>query len=193
MFNRFISSSNLFKIISLVIFFLNTAQSQTLSLDELISFPFIGSEKTGEVLKAKGWENSNIELISDSDLVRRTWVIDNKYNDLKSYLQFWEFNSKAEDNHISYQFSDRKTYDTYVGELKKLGYKDFFPRSKRKKKKKGDPNLYKEKDEPYINETTNSLVVVKEVFLYGMNAFMLYSYKADSKTARYLILQERDQ
>ena len=192
MFNGYTPQNNWLKIVALFFFLLNTGRAQTLSLDELINFTFNGSDKTGETLKAKGWESTNNEFISDSDLVRKTWSIENKYNDLKSHVQFWEFNSKAEDNHVSYQFSDRKTYDNYITELKKRGYKDFFPRSKKKKKKKGDPNLYKENDEPYINEKTNSLVVVKEVFLYGMNAFMLYSYKADSKTARYLILQERD-
>jgi hypothetical protein len=176
----------------LFLFLTGNIHAQVLSLSELIEFPFIGPEKTEEKLKAKGWENSNIEFVADSDLVRKTWSVDNKYNDLKSYVQFWEFNRQVEDNHISYQFSDRKTFEKYLVELKKSGYKESLPKSKKRKKKKGDPNIYKEIDVPYINEKTNSLIVLREVFLYGMNAFMLYSYKAESKTAQYLINQEKD-
>lgn len=175
-------------------FFLSSVstKSQILSLADVIRFPVHGADTTDQVLKSRGWESYNIELIADSDLVRKTWVINNKYNNLKSYVQFWEFNRRIEDNHISYQFSDRKAFDQFHDELKKLGYKEFNPRGKKKKKKKGDPNIYKETDEPFINEKNNSLIVLKQVFLYGMNAYMLYSYNATSKTAQFLIGQEKD-
>ncbi|MGZ3899139.1 MAG: hypothetical protein ACXVNQ_02335 [Bacteroidia bacterium] len=165
-----------------------SSKSQTLSIPELISLPFAGPEKTDSILKSKGWTTHNLEFVGDSNLIRKTWSINNKYNDLKSYVQYWEYTQKPEENHIAYQMSERKAFELYVKELKKLGYKEFNGKRK-KKKKKGDPNLYKEQDEPFINEKTNSLVDLRTVFLYGMNSFMIFSYKAESRTAKILFSQ----
>jgi hypothetical protein len=168
-----------------------SAKSQILTLDELLEFPKLSQDKLESELKAKGWQTHNVEFVTDSNLVRRSWIISNKYNDLKSYVQLYDFLKDNDENNISYQFSDRKTYDNYKEDLKKSGFKEI-TKSKKKKKKKGeDKNIYKEKEDLYYSEKKNSLVSLKEVFVYGMNAFVFYSYKGNSRTAKDIILREK--
>ncbi|MCE3260775.1 MAG: hypothetical protein K0S12_2416 [Bacteroidetes bacterium] len=168
---------------------LSAANSQTLTLDELLAYPNTSQDTIDSKLKAKGWETHNVEFVTDSNLVRRSWIIANKYNDLKSYLQLYDFTKDSEENNISYQFSDRKTYESYGEQLKKMGFKELTSK-KKKKKKKEDKNLYKEKEQLYYSEKRNSLVSLKEIFVYGMNAFVIYSYKASSRTAKDLMQRE---
>jgi hypothetical protein len=181
-------SRNYFFLLILVLG-ISAARSQTLTLDELLAFPVSPQDTIDSKLKAKGWETRNVEFVTDSNLVRRSWIIANKYNDLKSYLQLYDFTKDSEENNISYQFSDRKTYEAYAEQLKKMGFKELTSK-KKKKKKKEDKNIYKEKEQLYYSEKKNSLISLKEVFVYGMNAFVIYSYKGSSRTAKDLMQRE---
>ncbi|MCW3075394.1 MAG: hypothetical protein JWO32_3 [Bacteroidetes bacterium] len=171
-------------------FTVNNGVCQVLKLSELLSYPSFEIDEVETSLKAKGWESYNYEVVTDSNLIKKTWVINNKYNDLKSYFQYYEFTKNKLENYISYQFSERKAFNDYQVELKKMGYKDLLEKYKKKKKKKGDPNIYKERNELYFSERKNSLIVLKEVFVYGMNAFVFYTYKGDSQSAKDIIAVE---
>src|SRR5205814_7026204 len=96
-------------------------KSQTLTSDELIYFPHKDPDFISEQLIKKGWEANNIEFITDSNFVRRTWAVKNGYDDLKSYLILYEYTSDTSENHIIYQFSSRQTFNTYKEELKTKG------------------------------------------------------------------------
>lgn len=171
-------------------FIIQKTEAQVLKLSELLTYPSFEIDEVETALKAKGWEAYNYEVVTDSNLIKKSWVINNKYNDLKSYFQYYEFTKSPLENYISYQFSDRTTFNSYQEELKKIGYKDLLAKYKKKKKKKGDPNLYKERNELFFSERKNSLVVLKEIFVYGMNAFIFYTYKGDSQSAKDIIAIE---
>lgn len=166
----------------------NYLKAQILTLDELVSYPSIGIDVVEQQLKSKGWENYNTELVTDSNLVRKTWAIDNKYNTLRSYVQFFDFTEKNEENYTSYQFSDRPTYEAFKANLKKTGYKEV-GQKKKKRKKKEDKNIYKERDDVFLSEKAGSMVVLKEVFVYGMNSFLFVSYKSNSRIAKDILQQ----
>lgn len=166
----------------------NYLKAQILTLDELISFPTIGMDKVEQQLKQKGWDNYNAEFVTDSNLVKKTWVIDNKYNTLKSYVQFFDFTEKNEESYCTYQFSDRPSYEGFKSNLKKLGYKEV-GQKKKKKKRKEDKNIYKERDDVYLSEKTGSMIVLKEVFVYGMNSFLFVSYKSNSRISKDILQQ----
>lgn len=168
-----------------------TSHAQTLTLEELLSFPSAGIDKTEASLKAKGWESYNVEFKTDSNLVKKTWVIANKYNDLKSYVQYYDFQKKQDENYMWYQYSDRKAYEVIISDLKKMGFKNLSEKSKKKKRKKDNPNLYKEKQDLWLSDQKKSLIVLREVFVYGMNAFVIYSHSSKSQTAMDLIAQEK--
>ncbi|MBA3665913.1 MAG: hypothetical protein H0W61_17175 [Bacteroidetes bacterium] len=183
------TNKSIFSLMLGMCFWVSTAKAQVISLQDILVFPVLGSEQTGDRLQAEGWQFYNVEFISDSSLTRKTWVINNKHNDLKSYVQYWDFTKAPEQSYVFYQFSERKTFDNYIPELKKLGYKEL--KSKKKKNKKSDPNLYKEQDVLFIKESSNSLIVLKEIFIYGMNSFVISSYNIHSKMGQHLISQEK--
>lgn len=168
-----------------------SVKAQTITLQELITFPALGMDKTEANLKEKGWESYNVEFITDSNLVKKTWVIANKYNDLKSYVQYYDFQKKPDENYMWYQYSDRKAYETMMADLKKAGYKNLSAKSKKKKRKKDNPYLYKEKQDLYLSDQNKSLIVLREIFVYGMNAFVVYSHPSKSQIAMDLITQEK--
>ncbi|MCE3227771.1 MAG: hypothetical protein K0S32_2322 [Bacteroidetes bacterium] len=187
----FKSASRYAFIILLITLGTSISRAQILTLDELIEMPTISQEKIETNLESKGWKTRNVEYVTDSNLVRRSWMIDNKYNTLKSYVQLYDFLKDNEENTISYQFSDRKAYDEFKELMKKTGFKEISKPKKKKKKKNEDKNIYKEKEDLYYSEKKNSLISLKEVFVYGMNTFVLYSYKASSRTAKDIMAKEK--
>lgn len=162
-------------------------QAQTLSIDELIYFPHQDPDTITAQIVKKGWEPNNIEFVTDSNFVRRTWVIKNKYDDLKSYLILYEYTSDPAENHIIYQFSSRQTFTSYKDELKGKGYKLLIEKKSKKRNKKHDKDMFKEVDEAFYSDKKTSILNISEVFFYGMNTFMIYSYKTNSALGKNLL------
>ena len=163
------------------------SQSQTLSVDELIHFPHQDADSITLQLVAKGWEASNIEFITDSNFVRRTWRVKNTYDELKSYLILYEYTSDPAENHIIYQFSSRETFKTYKEQLVGKGYKLLIEKKGKKRSKKHDKDMIKEVDEAFYSDKKTSILDISEVFFYGMNTFMIYSYKTGSALGKNLL------
>ncbi|MBP7808329.1 MAG: hypothetical protein KA163_03455 [Bacteroidia bacterium] len=166
------------------------SKAQTLSADELIYFPHQDPDTITQQLVAKGWEASNIEFITDSNFVRRTWAVKNKYDDLKSYLILYEYTSDTSENHIIYQFSSRQTFQGYKSDLKTKGYKLLVEKKNKKRSRKKDKDMVKEVDEAFYSDKKTSIINISEVFFYGMNTFMIHSYKTHSALGKNL-LQDR--
>ena len=162
-------------------------RSQTLSADELIRFPHQDPDSITTQLVAKGWEASNIEFITDSNFVRRTWRVKNSYDDMKSYLILYEYTSDPAENHIIYQFSSRDSYKGYKENLQNIGYKLLVEKKSKKKSRKHSKDMFREVDEAFYSDKKTSIINVSEVFFYGMNTFMIYSYKTDSALGKNLL------
>lgn len=164
-----------------------TGRSQILGIDELIRFPHQDADSITAQLVAKGWEASNIEFITDSNFVRRTWRVKNTYDDLKSYLILYEYTSDPAENHIIYQFSNRDSFKNYKEDLKKIGYTLLVEKKGRKKSRKHNKDMVKEIDEAFYSDKKTSILNISEVFFYGMNTFMIYSYKTNSGLGKNLL------
>lgn len=164
-----------------------TGKGQTVTVDELIHFPHQDADSISMQLVAKGWEASNIEFITDSNFVRRTWRIKNTYDDLKSYLILYEYTSDNSENHIIYQFSNRDTFKKYKTDLVEKGYKLLIEKKGKKKSKKHDKHMVRETDEAFYSDKKTSILNISEVFFYGMNTFMIYSYKTNSALGKNLL------
>jgi hypothetical protein len=158
--------------------------AQTLTVNEIISWVRTDASIVGEKLNEKGWSEHGYEINKDSGFVRRTWMIKNNYNDLKSYFQYYVSDVDSLENYTIYQFSDREAFNSYKSELKKAGYK---LQSEKKKKRKKDKNKYKDKEELYLSEKRSSLISVKEVFLLGFNTFLVNSYNSRSRIAKSIL------
>lgn len=163
------------------------SKAQTLSVDELIYFPHQDPDTITQQLVKKGWEASNIEFITDSNFVRRTWRVKNTYDDLKSYLILYEYTNDAAENHIIYQFSSRETFNNYKNELKDKGYKLLVEKKRKKRSRKHDKDMVREVDEAFYSDKKTSIINISEVFFYGMNTFMIYSYKTNSALGKNLL------
>lgn len=176
------------QLILLVFFTISfTGRSQTLSVEELIRFPHQDADSITIQLVAKGWEASNIEFVTDSNFVRRTWRIKNTYDDLKSYLILYEYTSDPAENHIIYQFSNRETFKKYKDDLKTIGYTLLVEKKGKKKSRKHNKDMVKEIDEAFYSDKKTSILNISEVFFYGMNTFMIYSYKTNSGLGKNLL------
>lgn len=174
-------------IIAISVFVSFFSKAQTLSVDELIYFPHQDPDAITEQLVKKGWEASNIEFITDSNFVRRTWMVKNGYDELKSYLILYEYTSDTSENHIVYQFSSRQTFHAYKEELKSKGYKLLVEKKNKKKSRKKDKDMVKEIDEAFYSDRKTSILNISEVFFYGMNTFMIHSYKTHSALGKNLL------
>src|SRR5687768_5072319 len=113
------------------------SKGQTLTVNEIISWARIDNITVGENLTKKGWNEHGYEINKDSGFVRRTWMIKNNYNDLKSYYQYYISDADSLENYTIYQMSDRDAFNSYKTDLKKMGYK---LQSEKKKKRKKDKN-----------------------------------------------------
>jgi hypothetical protein len=163
------------------------AKAQTLTAEELIRFPHQDADSITLQLVAKGWEASNIEFITDSNFVRRTWRIKNTYDDLKSYLVLYEYTSDPAENHIIYQFSNRETFGKYKEDLVSKGYTLLIEKKAKKRSKKHDKHMFRSTDEAFYSDKKTSILNISEVFFYGMNTFMIYSYKTNSALGKNLL------
>lgn len=165
-----------------------TLSAQTLTINEIISWARTDASMVGEELTKKGWSEHGYEINKDSGFVRRTWMIKNNYNDLKSYYQYYISDADSVENYTIYQFSDRDAFNSYKSDLKKMGYKLQKEKKKRKKKEK---NKYKDKEELYLAEKKTSLVSIKEVFLLGFNTFLVSTYNSKSRIAKNILEEEK--
>jgi len=158
------------------------SHAQILTVDELVTYPHVNADKLSETLEKKGWKKNTLEFVTDSHYVRRTWVINNTYNDLKSYVLLYDFINDTTENHIIYQFSDKNAFNQFKTQFKKAGFKELKQKNKNKKKERKNQgkNIYEEKEEVYYSEKHHSVIEIKEVFVYGMFSFVIYSYKSYS-------------
>lgn len=175
----------------LLFLFLNSvfiSKGQILTVEELVSYPHLNADKLSETLENKGWKKNTLEFIADSHYVRRTWVIPNTYNDLKSIILFYDYINDTTENHLIYQFSDKKAFEAYAGQFKKEGFKELNPKKKKKRRRKNQgKNIYEEREEVYYSEKHKSVIEIKEVFVYGMFSFLIYSYKSYSGIGKNVI------
>jgi len=172
-----------------LICFFGSIKCQVLTLNDLISWPHTDANTVGEKLVFRGWSEAGYEINKDSGFVRRTWMIQNKYNDLKSYFQYYISDADTLENYTIYQFSDRDAFNSYKNDLKRMGYK--LQSDKKKRKKKKEKNKYKDKEELYLADKKNSLISVKEVFLLGFNTFLVSSYSSRSRIAKNILEEEK--
>ena len=162
-------------------------KAQTLSVDELIHFPHQDADSITVQLVTKGWEASNIEFVSDSNFVRRTWRVKNSYDDLKSFLILYEYTGDPAENHIIYQFSSRETFKNYKEQLVGKGYKLLIEKKSKRRSRRHDKDMFKQVDEAFYSDKKTSILNISEVFFYGMNTFMIYSYKTESALGKNLL------
>lgn len=161
---------------------------QTLTTSELMRSPRTEASLLGDNLTGKGWSQHGYEVNKDSGFTRMTWMIKNNYNDLKSYFQYYLSDADSLENYTIYQFSDRETFNSYKTDLKKMGYKLYV---NKKKKKNKDKNKYKDKEELFLNEKKQSLISLKEVFLLGFNTFLVSSYNSKSRVAKTILEEDK--
>jgi hypothetical protein len=174
----------------LLCFITGVSYGQSLSVDELIRYPHYHADQLSDSLEKKGWKKHNLEFVTDSNYVRRTWAIQNTYNDLKSYFLLYDFVNDTAENYTVFQFSNRKDFTEYKNSFKKAGFKELTQKSKgKKKRKKNQKNIYEEKEEIFYSEKLRSVVQIKEIFVYGMFSFLVNSYKTSSGIGKN-ILQE---
>jgi hypothetical protein len=171
----------------LFVLFSFSLKAQNLTVEELIRFPHMDADSISAKLVTKGWEASNIEFITDSNFVRRTWRVKNSYDDLKSYLILYEYTSDPAENHIIYQFSSRQNFKTYKDDLKSVGYALLVEKKGKKHSRKHNKDMFKEIDEAFYSDKKTSIINISEVFFYGMNTFMIYSYKTNSALGKNLL------
>jgi hypothetical protein len=182
--------SRLLLLLALFLFYGNI-KCQILSINDIVSWSGTDANIVGEHLVFRGWSEHGYEINKDSGFVRRTWMVQNKYNDLKSYFQYYISDADSSENYTIYQFSDRETFNSYRNELKRMGYKLQSDKKKRKKKKDKDKNKYKDKEELYLADKKNSLVSVKEVFLLGFNTFLVSTYNSKSRIGKTILEEEK--
>ncbi len=160
----------------------NAVLGKTLSLEELIKSPVIDSDKTDEILKQKGWEQYSYDINKDSGFIKQAWMIKNSYNDLKSYFSYYKSDVITAENHTTYQFSYRTSFNSYVTDHNSKGCKLIAEKKKKDKTK--------DKEYLFLSEKDNSLIQSKEVFMIGLNAFLVDSYNSKSQISKH-ILEER--
>lgn len=168
-------------ILIVLLSFTSKLTAQQLSLDQIRNFAISNSETIERSLLKAGWKRHNLQMVPDSNLVKRSWEVNVSEEGTKSYLLHFEFSSDTLENYAVYQFSDRVLFGSFKKQLKNEGYK-LLPKGKTKRKSKvNTEDIHKEKEEFYYNEKSKSLHIVKEVFYYGMFSFLVYSFRPESK------------
>ena len=160
--------------------------SQTLPLAELLKYPYYPYEQVGDSLIKRGWEIKKVEFVSDSNYVRRVWSKSRPKDNVKTYVIYYEFTKDTSENYIIYQFSEKQSFQDYKSDLKKKGFKIMTKKS-RLKMKNTDIITYNDKEDIFYNDKKNTLVIVEDVFLFGLNCFLIYTYKSSSAIARYIL------
>lgn len=165
-----------------ICFLRNNLDAQTISTNQLISFPLLSAEQINDSLEKFGWEKTNVELITDSNFIRHNWELKPKMSGAKSYFLLYEFTKDTTENYIIYQFSERADFVRFKKEFQNKGYKQV---NNGKSKKKN--HIHKEHETLFYSKKTHSLVVVKETFNYGLFSFLIYSYKPNSSISKLLM------
>lgn len=160
--------------------------AQSATLHQLQQFAVSSADRVEETLMKDGWKRYAMQVVPDSNLVKRSWSVMVKEDATKSYLVYWEFSKDTAENYVVYQFSDRAQYNNYRKELKSEGYKLLKPGKSSKKNKQKQDDVTNEKVDNYYNQKTKTLVVVKEVFTYGLFSFLTYAYRPNSQFAENL-------
>lgn len=169
-----------FKVILFFLIISITGVGQTLSIKEVLSFTKTDQESLSNLLTQKGWSNHNFEMVADSNFNRRTWVKENPNNNLKSYIMHYDFGKDTAENYLVYQFFDRAAVKDFKDFFNDQKFKKIKSKHKKDKKNKHDKNIHKEYTELYYSDVNNSVILLKDVFFYGMNTFLIYSYRFDS-------------
>lgn len=170
-----------------LVFFLNVQiHAQSVSMKQLQQFALSSADKVEETLLKEGWKRYAMQIVPDSNLVKRSWSVMVKEDATKSYMVYWEFSKDTTENYMVYQFSDRTQYDNYRKGLKNEGYKLLKESKSSKKNKQKQDNVSNDKVDNYYNQKTKTLVVIKEVFTYGLFSFLTYAYRPGSQYAENL-------
>lgn len=160
--------------------------AQSITLKQLQQFAVTSADRVEETLLKDGWKRYAMQIVPDSNLVKRSWSVMVKEDATKSYLMYWEFSKDTTENYMVYQFSDRTQYDNYRKGLKNEGYKLLKESKSSKKNKQKQDNVSNDKVDNYYNQKTKTLVVIKEVFTYGLFSFLTYAYRPGSQYAENL-------
>lgn len=161
-----------------------TGKAQLFTTDQIMGLPYKNVDDVASQLEKTGWEKNGIEMVTDSNFIRRSWKLTNKMGGADSYMTYYDFTKDTAENYVIYQFSERAALEKYRNDLKSKGYKLYKP--KKSKKKDVETNI-KEKEDVFYIEKKKALVIIKEVFLYGLNCFVIYPYKPGSEIAKGLI------
>ncbi len=164
----------------------SSAISQSLTTAELTRFPYYKAEAIADSLSKKSWEPKNVEFITDSNYVRKTWMKPGTKGYGKSYFIHYEFTKDTSENYIIYQFANRTDFTNYKSDLKKAGYKLMSNKS-RKKMMNTEKITLNGKEDIFYLEKTGSVSIVEDAFVYGLNSFLFYSYKSNSAIAKYIL------
>lgn len=165
-----------------ICFLESNVNAQTISTNQLIRFPLLSAEQLTDSLEKFGWKKTNVELITDSNFIRHSWELKPKISGAEFYFLLYEFTKDTTENYIIYQFSDRADFVQYKKDLLNKGYKQV---NNGKSKKKN--NVHKEHETLFYAKKTQSLVVVKETFNYGLFSFLIYSYRPNSAISKLLV------
>ena len=158
-------------------------KAQTLSIEQVIAFSTSSTDFIESELLKEKWSRRSLQIVPDSNLIKRVWEVTMKDDGIKSYVLHFEFNKDTNENYVVYQFSDREQYKESKKKIKSLGF-DHLNKGKHKTKKKTkDEHIHLEKEDYYFNKNTRSIIIVKEVFFYGLFSFMVYVYRPDSHFA----------
>lgn len=172
----------------IIIVLLSSAKlfAQSVTIHHLQQFANSNADRVEESLLKEGWKRYAMQVVPDSNLVKRSWSVMVKEDATKSYLVYWEFSKDTTENYVVYQFSDRAQYDSYRKSLKSEGYKLLKEGKSNKKSKQKQDNVSNDKVDNYYNQKTKTLVVIKEVFTYGLFSFLTYAYRPGSQYAENL-------
>lgn len=156
-------------------------KAQNISTNQLVNFPLLSSDQLNDSLDKFGWKKTNVELISDSNFIRHSWELKPKMSGAEFYFLFYEFTKDTSENYIIYQFSDRADFVKFKKDFQNRGYKQLSNKSKKKN------NVHKEHETLFYSKKTQSLIVVKETFYYGLFSFLIYSYRPNSSISKLIM------
>ena len=150
--------------------------------------PYFNGDQIADTLVSRGWAPQKVEFITDSNYVRKTWMKTRVRDNVKAFFIYYEFTRDSSENYIIYQFTDRPSFLNYKKEIVKMGYK-LLTKKARKKLKATDKITLLGKEDLFYSEKTGATTIIEDAFYLGLNAFMIYSFKANSAIAKHLFLR----
>lgn len=163
-------------------FFKSNLNAQSISTNQLISFPLLPAEQISDSLEKFGWKKTNVELVTDSNFIRHSWELKPKMSGAEFYFSIYEFTKDTSENYIIYQFSDRADFNQFKKDFQSKGYKPIAPVKTKKKNQ-----IHKEHETVFYSKKTQSVIVIRETFNYGLFAFLIYSYKPNSAISKLIL------